>query len=584
MVTATEQLAGIMSYGAFTGEQWDVGSKTEGPVVFRPTAAQRIVRAERRRLQKAFKAVLLKILKARQQGISTDACAYVQHCCMTRRGHVGLSIADKLDLPKVWLRRAIHWHRQTPERMRPHLKLGNAIEMYYDNLDSRYHIASQAGQTPGMGETIHRLHCSEVANWRDHEKVLSDLMPAVPKNAPNTSIEFESTGEMVGDWWHQAVMASLAGEDEYTLIFLPWFITEEYALPAELTEADYTADERDVVALAAAWAKQHPHYATIARFEGVNPFQIAWRRWVIANEFFGNDDLFRSRYPSTIAEAFMAAGAAIYTPQMHSKAMGTVREPEWLGNLLYRGDPSNVQLEGNESGELRIWEHPKADMHYVLGADNQWGKSKESAWDVACVECIETGKLVAKAKGRYPFSVWAGKLAALGYLYNEAWVAPERNGQVADGLMPILLGYVGEWTYPKVWIRTEEGRLRGSGKAKDYGWYTDQHTKGSLVSFSQQMTTEGTFDWCDEATVAQMATIVRREDGGIGCPDGMHDDDWMARLIAAYISHKERGWLLAPEATDGRSYASEEDLQMQAMLEKLDAPQSDHDDETEGLA
>jgi len=562
---------------------WQVGSKTEGVVPFVGTAAQRIVRSERRRREKARKAILLKTIKARQQGISTDACGYVQHCCMTRDGHVGLSIADKLDLPKVWLRRAIQWHRQTPVGSRPHLHLGNAIEMYYDLLGSRYHIASQAGQTPGMGETIHRLHCSEVANWRNHEKVLGDLLPAVPKNAPNTSIEFESTGEMVGDWWHQAVMKTLEGHDDYTLIFLPWFITEDYALPAELTVADYTAEEREVVALGAAWAKQHPRHAAIARFEGINPFQIAWRRWVIANEFFGNVDLFRSRYPSTIAEAFMAAGAAIYTPQMHAKAMGTARAPEWMGNLRYKGDPSNVQLEGNESGELRIWEQPDPKMHYVVGADNQWGKSKESAWDVACVECIETGKLVAKAKGRYPFSVWAGKLAALGHLYNMAWVAPERNGQVADGLMPILLGYVGEWTYPQVWIRTEEARLKGSGKAKDYGWYTDQHTKGSLVSYSQQMTTEGTFDWCDEPTIGQMATIIRREDGGIGCPDGMHDDDWMARLITAYIAHKERGWLLTNQADDERSWASEEQLQMQAMLEKLDTPLSDDDDETEGL-
>jgi len=140
-------------------------------------------------------------------------------------------------------------------------------------------------------------------------------------------------------------------------------------------------------------------------------------------------------------------------------------------------------------------------------------------------------------------------------LYNECHVAPERNGQAgsaADGVMNALLGNVYSWRYPRIWIRSDDAALKG-WKPEDYGWWTDNASKGQLIAFSQGQTDLGSFDWCNAEAVAQMATIIRRDDNTIGAPAGSHDDAWMSRLITAYVAQRLRGrtdLYVAPQPTE----------------------------------
>ena len=131
-------------------------------------------------------------------------------------------------------------------------------------------------------------------------------------------------------------------------------------------------------------------------------------------------------------------------------------------------------------------------------------------------------------------------LASLGDWYNMATLAPERNGtESAEILMPILLGNVGDWRYPNIWVRSDDVSLKGH-RIQDYGWYTDAGSKADLVGYAKMASVEGSLDWADERAVAEMRAWIHDDRGRMTTPVGMHDDMLMARMITAYVAHRLR--------------------------------------------
>jgi len=534
-IQALEDLESLEVYA----QDWHLANKAGQWVQFRFNRCQRTLEEpyQRQMAERGF--VRINVLKLRQGGITTWATAHGTHHVMTRRA-TGLTLAHEDKLPGVWLSRCRTWRDQTV--CRPTATTTQRNELAFAGLGSRYYVGSAAGGFPGMGDTIGFLHLSEVGSWDkspvmiDPDNVLFDLGPAIPTGSVRggTVIIRESTGKIKGDWWHRQWTAGKDDADEFENIFLPWFLQEEYRLDDEAGEVRGLGEyESELVR----WAR--------SSFDiELDHAQLAWRRHGIRQSpYLGNVDEWACRYPAYEEEAFLAPGLAIYTPEMSRKARATQREPIWRGNVLATVcAPSDAQFEPNASGEMTVWEWPDSNLHYVLGADCQWGRKQTSDWDCLFVECLENGKLCAKVRGHWPMPVWARIIAAVGHKYNKCPVAPERNaqaGSAADGVLPALLGNTDTWRYPNVWVRTHEATIRP--RVEDYGWYTDHVTKATAISFSQQQTLHDAFDWCDEQTIDQMGTIIRHEDGGFGSPEGSHDDDWMARLITASVAHHQRG-------------------------------------------
>ena len=391
-----------------------------------------------------------------------------------------------------------------------------------------------------MGHTISFLHVSEIGRWDkspirvDPQQVLLPLDPAIPtgEDRYGTVQIYESTGVMVGDHWNRRWVAAKEDDAEFVNIFLPWFLVNEYRredLAAGVLSL--TPYERDVRQRAKAYDIDLSHA------------QVAWRRDRLRQPpYNGHEDEFKAEYPGSEDEAFMAPGTAIYTAEEVEIARGTVRDPIWKGNITRLGAPSVWECTPNDSGEMLVWEWPDERYHYVLGADCQWGKKRDADWDVLYVECLETGRICCKVKGHYQLNVWGHKIAAVGFKYNTCPVAPELNGQDAasgQAVMPLLLGNVEDWSYPNIWVRSDPDKLRGH-KAQDYGWWTDSHSKANAIAVSESLTLAHDYDWADAGCVDQMQTIVRHEDNTLGAPEGMNDDEWMARIITGAVAHRER--------------------------------------------
>lgn len=551
MPSPAEQLAAWRDFPRVVAAHWTVYPK-EGKqaVPFVLTASQRAVDGEiQRELQESGR-VRLAVLKYRQARCSTYCCARMQHGVQTVPGITALSIADKLDLPAQWIRRARGWLNQTPEAWRPKAANTNAIELYFADWGSRYMIGSAEGKTPGVGLTIQRFHGSEPAYWLHPDDIERQTFQAIPL-VKDSWVILEGTGESAGDWWSSFWWRAKNGESDYRAVFLSWLMDEGYHLPVDGEILGYSAAEQDLKKL------------------GATDEQIAWRRWKIRNELSGDEAAFANQYPSTPEEAFLSGGTNVFNADQVRQAKGTVRPCAWRGAIYAEpGQPAAYRLVRDDSGYLLIWEEPKDDLHYAIGADTQWGTKDTADYDAAYVECLETRKVVARFKARLDTYLWASTLASLGHWYNRAVLAPEINGKGGQQVKLVLMGRAGnQWSYPNLYIRN---RLRSFGipKVEDYGWLTDEHSKADLVIHVK--TSLEHIDFADADCVSEMAAYIKTDDLKFTAPEGQHDDLLMARMITSRVAQEARTRLGTPDEQEPFDPARAMRTPEQRMAEMID--------------
>ena len=399
-----DQAREILRFRNFASALWTIEAKAGGYVPFVLTRAQRILDDEFERQMSAFGCVRMNVLKCRQMAASSYWIRRQLQQKLFEEARNGITVAHELALPGNWIRKLQRNIGETPDCLRPGLESEQGHELRFSN-GSRYYIGSAQGKFPGMGDTLHFVHLSEIGRWdkppisKDPDDVLIPLTPAIPTGLDRngTVVVYESTGVMQGDWWHRKWMRGKE-DDEYTNVFVPWFLVHTYTRPdLESDVLDLSPDERAMVREALRYDVE------------LSKAQVAWYRNELKQPpFHGNLDAFKAEYPSTEDDAFMAPGASIYTPDQVRAARATVREPLWRGNLLgVESAPSQRRLSPNaESGELFIVEWPKEHLHYCLGADCMWGRKVENDWDYFHIECLETGKVVAWCRGQYTMPEW----------------------------------------------------------------------------------------------------------------------------------------------------------------------------------
>lgn len=562
-LTAQDLPHGRGGFETFAAFFWKIRNKAGDLVPFILNRAQKIIITKIERQIAAKKPIRIRVLKYRQAGISTFATLFCLWWTLTHAGHNVISIANRMDLPKKWvgnLRLLVaQINAILPDGTGPKLKTESEMGVSFWEFDSSYMIGSSEGRTPGMGNVLQGVHFSEKPYWQNPDETVTELIPAVPFKR-NTFVIVESTGLSIGDAWYKDYYEAKNGIDAngepsaYDWAFLPWFLDLEYSIPGVERRNLEPLGEDELAIIDAAKEYGQTEDGIISGCKGVTAGQLAWRRAFLSSEFHGDKEIFANKFPSTEEEAFLAGGANIFKKPLPQLARKTQRKHKYTASIFTEMGMPDLErhdwvephsqfryvIVKDEAGDVKIWEEPNENYHYILGADCQWGtKSKILDYDVLHVECLETGKLVAKMKGRYDLFKWGRNISAMGYYYNTCPIAPETNSQAAVVMMPLLIGNVLSWRYPNIWVRTVDWKLKGS-RPEDYGWYTSHQSKGDLVQFAMTTTLTGDFDWCDEDTIIQLAAFIRNDKGEFTAPVGMHDDDLMSRMITAYVAHVER--------------------------------------------
>ena len=165
------------------------------------------------------------VVKGRQSGISTYVAARFYHKTITCKAtgtfilsHES-STTDKLfKMVKLF---------QEKNAIAPAVKKSNARELDFESTHSSYYVGTAGSGDVGRGGTVQLLHGSEVSLWKNTDDIQTGLMESVP-DMSNTEIILESTAKGMGNFFHRMVVDSIAGKNEYEVVFIPWFWMSEY--------------------------------------------------------------------------------------------------------------------------------------------------------------------------------------------------------------------------------------------------------------------------------------------------------------------------------------------------------------------
>jgi hypothetical protein len=483
------------------------------------------------------------ILKARQMGLSTAVEAILFVLTMTQENFGTLIMSHENDSAEHILSMTnTYW---TTFAFRRHYKTKrDAVNTLSWVHGGSMRVATAGGKkTKGRSKTIRGLHGSEVAFWEDPETLWTGLRNSIPTlEGAVTAIFMESTANGVGNFFHKQWNDAVAGRSEYTAKFYPW---HEYP--------EYTADHLPQH-LRTKYAQLGPlddEEKTLVERFGLDAGRLAWRRYAIQNLCTGKDvrgrsqrvsgiDQFHQEYPADPHEAFISTGRNVFNLPKLLK-----HYDPWVGTRgnLSRDPSDRVKFtEDDQNGVLTIFRHPSPDENwglYRIGGD----PTHTVAGDDACAQVIHRRTLeqVAVIRMKATPMAFAEQLELLGYYYNTATIAPEREGP-GYATIGVLTGR----NYPRIWQSVPIDKAAGH-VTDTYGWSTNVATKHHAVQTLVQLINDTVVQIGahkhglvihDKQTLTEMRDYRVTEDGrGYENGDGSPYDDGVMALAIAITTH-----------------------------------------------
>lgn len=517
----------------YAAEHLIIVPKNRSAEKMRFNRAQQIVTKKVSEQRKKFGYVMVIILKARQEGISTWTAARFFRAFSLIPNRKCLVISHKKEPAEVIFKTYERFYENLDESVKLP-KVSSQRGNYLELVNGSIIAVETAGDTDaGRGSTIHHLHVSELAFWNRASDVWTSLNQAIPDRG--AEIVIESTANGVGNFFHQMWKDAEAGNSDFLAIFLPWFIHEEYTWPV-------TDEERREIQLS-----DDPFERTAQDegydFEGekvlLTPEQLQWRRRTIQNKLAGNERKFRQEYPTTSREAFIVTGDGFFDNEALERYETTTVPYKRRGTMVAttRG---TIKFQDGERGPVRMWTKPRKDGIYVIGADTSSGSligAKRSEDDErggrdfsgAFVLDVKLRRIVAQVHARIHPEEFAKQLNYIGYLYGTegpggtrfpATIAVERNHASGETVLKKLQL---EHKYPAMYygrrINTRTNRI-----TSELGWRTTKANRGPLLDELAEAVRNESIAIPDLQTIGEMYTFVRNEEGRPEAQEGAHDD------------------------------------------------------------
>lgn len=260
------------------------------------------------------------IVKGRQQGMSTYVSGRFYWSTTRHRGKFTFILSHESSTTDKLFGMVDRYQNTIPEPLKPSTAVYNKRQIKFEQLGSEYAVGTAGNEKVGRGGTLQNFHGSEVAFWENTDGIETGIMQSVADVA-GTEIFLESTANGFGNMFHRMVVSALAGKGEYEVVFIAWYLQNEYR--TEVPE-DFVLESDEAVLK--------------AQFN-LDDEQIYWRRLKI--EFFGSLWKFRQEYPMTIQDAFVASGTPLINPDFTLAARKSkIKDPN--APLILGVDPSRT--------------------------------------------------------------------------------------------------------------------------------------------------------------------------------------------------------------------------------------------------
>lgn len=445
----------------------------------------------RDKLKREGKPIWLLVLKARQEGISVKVMADWTADCVSEDNIVATLVSHEGEATKRLFRKAkINVDKaKVPIQTRT----DNSREIEFPKTGSWFYILTAGSRAGGRGDTIHRLHLSEVAHYKD-QTILVGLLQAIPENG---EIIAETTGNGFGEWFQKEWDKAEKGESKFTPVFFSWADNPEYRIVNTiLTPEDLTEEEKILM----------------DSFR-LDIQQIAWRREKMKE--FTTRELFYQEYPLTPEEAFIHSG----TPAFNMMALKTYkRVPPRIGMFVDKGDV--VVFEPNENGWWRVWESSEPGQGYYGFLDPAEGKDASDDKtgkdpDYSAIEFYDQNLIqVAELQRRITPAESGRQLVLAARYYNQAYIGWELNNAGHAVSVVVLEIYTKSRCY--------------QSENNEYGWRTTEKTRKVLIDGFSEMIPEHDIEIKSQWSISEAQSFVLNGDGKYEAHKGAHDDTVIA--------------------------------------------------------
>ncbi len=489
-----------------------IKTKDQQVILLKFNRAQQLIYETIQKLRDKGKPIRVIVLKARQEGVSTLCESLIfEHTARHENSH-SLIVAHEPESTDAIFQMSKLFYDMLPPNQKPLRRYDNRKQMVFENPDektrttepglrSKIVIATASKVKVGRGLTLHCFHGSEVAFWENAEELMNAVMQAIPEN-PNTMVFLESTANGFGGdgaYFFKMVEEAAANENDFELIFLPWYLMPEYSLR-------FSSDEEK-----ARFMETLTEYEKniVACYE-LSPEQLNWRRWAIKNKCGGDLEKFKQEYPIRIDEAFIASSATVIPKELIELQRKYVREP----------------IRTQE--DVAIYEDVTWNHYYSLGADPSEGVGlDDSAFTVLDKM---TGREVAHfSNNNIQPDLFAKKIVKIAEYYNNAIVVPEINSHGIAVLQELQrLGY------PNIARQRYFDHLTNSWTRR-LGWKTSTISKPLIVDEFIRVLREELIGLSSSIILGQMFTFVYTNNigaRGMGAETGQKDDSLISAMLA----------------------------------------------------
>jgi len=375
---------------------------------------------------------------------------------------------------------------------------------------------------------------SELSKYPRHlcTNLLLSLLQCVPDTI-DSAVIIESTGKGVGGEfydrfyssrylyemyigkdgraaWKESINEKAPPENEYTSIFMPWFVFNEYKNPVR-PGFERTLDEQMLVDI-----------------HGITDEQLQWRRYCIENKCHRDVNLFNQEYPTTARDAFLSSNDSRFDLLKLDALIKLTKLPKSRYDVQF---PMG-NMVASEQGKLKVWIEPKYGFEYVMAVDVAEGIGGGD-WSSIDIINVRTGWQEAQWHGHIAPDLLGVVAYFLGSRYNNALAVVERNQSGISTIDKLL-----DLKYPNVYVeRIIDPPHR---PRKRYGWITTKTSKPRIINNLEAELRDNTHGIQCKETFEEMMMYKQFEDGTTGAEHGCFDDRVLSIAIGKYIVSTKR--------------------------------------------
>lgn len=485
------------------------------------------------------------VLKSRQLGFSTMFQAYLLWQTIFNPYSGSLTVAhddkssknlfNKIEFAYEHLPR---WLYDDLEKLKNTAVRGSKLAFGSDKrtgveLESQFHVDTAGNKNIGRSMTFQRVHLSEVAFWEDIEMKMYGLLQALGKRA-GTEAFLESTANGMGNYHHRLWERANSGESLWVPFFVGWTEDPDCSMPCP-EGVHWTKDERELK----------------ARFKLTND-QMWWRRITIEDECGGDEELFRQEYPIEPDEAFIVSGNPYFGPKVIERTMKITEQPKKWGRIeMLNGAPAMIGskqdgvetsasfvddgtthlIPGTPTPNHRnapwwVWRDPVPGHPYAIGADVAGGTGKD--FSTAHILDLHTEEYVATYQGKCDPDEFAYQLMWMGFTYNTALIAPEKNGEGRATVLKLQK----DLGYPRLFFHQTAEDWSG-GIQQSWGFRTTTKTRPTMLAqLASALRDRSPRLYC-ERTAKELGSFIRVDTVKLAeAAEGANDDLVISAAIA----------------------------------------------------